>query len=1169
MTRALRWAAFLAFFLSGASSLVFQTLWSRLLSHVFGSSSIAVSSVVSVFMTGLGLGAWWFGRRADRLHDPLRLYAFAETGVGCLALIVPHLLRSDGWLAQVNAALRAQLGASSFTFLIARFFCILPILILPTALMGSTLPLLARHFVAARSGRDQASREVGRLYAVNTFGAVVGVFASSFVLLPRFGVSVANSIAACTNFALAALVLVLRSMSQRAAQPSSSAPESTPAMPSATAVPARLRRAAAFAFAGSGFSSLLYEVVWSRALINTIGGSLYSFSLILTTFLVGIAGGSALLAALSDARVRPLRVAGAGALCLCLLTYAPWSVHSGARTGALATLAALGALLVAAWFARTHAQKAALFATEYDSSLELRPAFVLLLMPVLAALAALAQRADRLSAITLGVVSTCTAFLALLLAFYRRPFVLLIALQLFIGLATLASAVFADELSLTFASMVAPLYKELPDHVATVQAFMFVTAALCVLPAALGMGAVFPATLRVWTAGGDHIGKDVGMVYAGNTLGSIVGAWLPGFVLMPAVGMQNTLYIGVLWNLASGLCLSLMAATAAEPNSRARRGLTLTAAGVPWLMAFVLFAALRPAQLLGWNISKMTLGAFRISLARDVLDQEAWGAPDLVYYHDGLSTTVTVERWGRHYSLKNNGKVDASNGDDMPTQIMVAALPLLMHPSPSRDLDLTIVGFGSGVTVGAALSFPIRSLEVVELERSTVEASHFFADVNHLAYVSPKFPYVREARLRVIDDDGRNYLAATRRDYDVIVSEPSNPWLTGVSDLFTRDHFQIAKRKLRPGGIYCQWAQLYELSPENVKILYRSFAESFRYVVVFSAEDLSSDTVLIGSDTPLPLDRARIARSFEQPGVARELERAYIHSPEDVIARVLLSSRDEVLRFTRGAPINTDDNARIELAAPRDLIGFERYKGYLETMYAASWPYGRVQGRLSGFGQGSEASQRYARLALALLAHGRKAELPALLASARAAGPSAELNLAEAVYSCLAPHANEPQLSIGSDPTPTRGDPRARAALSETYARVHDDVAVAHYADALAQLERLPPRLRRSAGGEWALLEGYLRYKSGDPDGAIDVLEELVRDVEGFALDHPELHFFLARAHDSLLHFDKAVRNMRVYVAARAYPPAHVELELPEPERLNAPTSDAPGTAPKEFHATR
>jgi spermidine synthase len=1134
-----------------------------------------VSSVVSVFMTGLGLGAFWFGKRADRLRDPLRLYAWAETGVGCMALLVPRLLQSDGWLAQVNAALRAQLGASSLTFSVARFFCILPILIVPTALMGSTLPLLARHFVAGQSSAGQASRDVGRLYAVNTFGAVAGVFTSSFVLLPLVGVQVANGIAAGSNFLLAALILGLRratGASRIHMVESVQTAHAAPSEPEQAPLPLGLRRAAALAFAGSGFSSLLYEVVWSRALINTIGGSLYSFSLILTTFLVGIAGGSALLSSLLDRRVRPLRVALVGALCACLLAYAPWAVHVGAFGGAVAVAAAMFAVLVCASFGRLHVERAALFAAPDDRTAERSAALAVLVVPTLCALLALAQRSDRLSAITLCVVMAGTAFLALLLVLHRRPFALLIGLQLFIALATLASAAFADELSLTFASMVAPLYRSLPDHVGTVQAFMFVTAALCVLPSALGMGAVFPATLRVWTAGGSHIGQDVGVVYAGNTLGSILGAWLPGFVLMPMFGMQTTLYLGISWNLASALCLALLAAVTAPAESIERRRLTLTAAAVPWLIGAVVFAAVRPSQLLGWNISKMTLGAFRISLARDVLDEEAWGAPDLVYYRDGLSTTVTVERWGRHYSLKNNGKVDASNGDDMPTQIMVAALPLLMHERDPHELDVAIVGFGSGVTVGAALRFPIKTLEVVELERSTVEASRFFADVNHLDYVLPGFPYVREPRLRVIDDDGRNYLAATRRRYDVIVSEPSNPWLTGVSDLFTRDHFQIAKRKLKPHGVYCQWAQLYELSPENVQIIYRTFAESFQHVVVFSAEDLSSDTVLIGSDAPLPLDLGRVTRTFEQPGVASELERAYIHSPEDVLARVLLTSRAEVLRFTQGAPINTDDNARIELAAPRDLIGFERYKGYLETMYAPSWRFGRVVGRLQGFGTGSAGSEHYSRLALALLAHGRKAELPQLLASARALGPSPDLDLAQGVYGFLATRAGEPTLHITADPVTPASQPRTRALLSQTFANVLAEINSRRHAVALALLERVPARLRHNAGGEWGLLEGYLRYQTGDADGAIDVFEELLRNEEGFALDHPELHYFLARAHDSLLHFDKAVRNMRVYVAARAYPPARSELELPEPGHDAAPTSDAPKAAPlavKDLHATR
>lgn len=1132
---ALRIVAFVAFFLSGASSLVFQTLWSRLLSHVFGSSSIAVSSVVSVFMGGLGLGAYVFGKRAERVRDPLLLYALAECGVGAVALIIPHLLHSDGWLAHVNALLRERFGAGSAGFLIARFACIVPLLIVPTTLMGSTLPLLTRHFVSTHSSADDASRTVGRLYAINTFGAVIGVFASSFVLLPRFGVSVANTVAASTNFSLAALILLLRRLTRSAAGHEAASSASAADEPAEPGLPRVLRRAAALSFAGSGFSSLLYEVVWSRALVNTIGGSLYSFALILTTFLVGIGAGSALLSALLTRRVRPLPLAAVGGGAACLITFAPWTVHVSFVMALCVVGLALGAIAAATLFARNKVERLALFSEQDPRLLERSSALRVLLVPCALALVTLLQHTDRLSAISCAVVLAMCAFLALLLSTHRRPLALLIGLQVFIAASTCMSAAFADELSLTFASMVAPLYQDLPDRVGTVQTFMFLTAALCVLPSALAMGAVFPASLRAWTSGGRAIAQDVGLVYAGNTVGSILGAWLPGFVLMPLVGMQTTLDIGMLWNLATALALAVLAAAYAPAGSQERRALTWTTSALPWLMAFVLFATLRPTHLLGWNISRMTLGAFRISLARDVLDEETWGAPDLLYYRDGLSTTVTVERWGRHLSLKNNGKVDASNGDDMPTQIMVAALPLLLH-APTSNMDAAIVGFGSGVTVGAALQFPLRSLEVIELERSTVEASRFFADVNHLDYALGSFPYVREPRLNVIADDGRNYLAATSKHYDAIISEPSNPWLTGVSDLFTRDHFAVAKRKLKPGGVYCQWAQLYELSPDNVKTLYRTFAENFRHVLVFSAEDVSSDTILIGSDSPLPLDLQRIARGFEAPRVARELERAYLHAPEAVLARVLLSSRAEVLKFTAGAIINTDDNARIELAAPRDLIGFERYKGYLETMYSASWPYGRLIGAISGIGSGSKASESYATLALSLLAHGRKAELPELLRMARAQGETRELALAQAVYAALCGESPPPDLHLDQDPTPPLGDPRARKLLEQAWKGMRAQLGERHYAAALAELETLPSRLRETAGPAYRLFEAYVRYMASDPDGAIDVLEELVRKHEAFARENLGLYYYLARAHDTEQHFDKAVRNMRAYVEATAVP---------------------------------
>jgi tetratricopeptide (TPR) repeat protein len=316
-----------------------------------------------------------------------------------------------------------------------------------------------------------------------------------------------------------------------------------------------------------------------------------------------------------------------------------------------------------------------------------------------------------------------------------------------------------------------------------------------------------------------------------------------------------------------------------------------------------------------------------------------------------------------------------------------------------------------------------------------------------------------------------------------------------------------------------------------VQTLYRTFAHNFRYVLAFSAEDQSSDTILLGSDSPLPLDLARIAERLNIPSVKKELARAHIPGPEAVIARLLMASRAEVLKFSEGAPLNTDDNARIELAAPHDLIGFERHRGYLETMYASSWPYGRVAARLEGLGSGTRASEQCARLALALLAHGRKTEVPALLERARSFVDTPELATASQVHMLMAGQAPEPALGVDGDPTPLAGDARAVALLQQGFAAISAQLSEKHYATAVGQLEALPSRLRQGGGPGWALFEGFVRYKAGHYDGAVECLEDVLRTHQDFVREHVQLYYFLARAHQAEQHFGQAVRYMQTYVA--------------------------------------
>jgi spermidine synthase len=1172
-----------AFFLSGLASLVFQMIWSRLLHHVFGSSSIAISSVVSVFMGGLGLGAWLCGRFADRLRRPLAAYAVIEIAIGLFALAMPALVTPEGWLADANAWLRRELGAGSIGFALARFACVAPILIVPTTLMGATLPLLARHFVPRGEGAEDASAGVGTLYAVNTFGAVVGVFLAAFVLMPTLGVSAANTCAAGVDILLGIAILTLAGRGRMggvrevATDPAAGAPQ--------TQHPRRVRIAAAFAFAGSGLCALLYEIVWSRALVNTVGGSVYAFALILVAFLVGIAGGSAISAwGLRGGSDRGTRYA---ALALSVLAVVPLAVRESLTTWLIALLACIAAIGAPALAARRERRLSATLANDVTHA-STRSSLLTLLVPALVAVGTLAFHADRLAGLVLAVVLACALLVTLVQLLATRQVWLLVALQMFIAAATFTSELWADQLALTFASMVGPMYGVLAERVDMVIAIMFATIVLCVLPSALGMGAMFPVTVRVWTAGGDRIARDVGIVYTGNTLGSILGAWLPGFVLMPLLGMQAALHIGISLNLVLALWVALEHARASA-QGRTWRWVGVPVAGVVAAGALLVVGSL-PNTPLAWNLGRMTMGTFRITLAREVLNDESWGRPDLVYYRDGLATTVSVERWGRHYSLKNNGKVEASNGDDMPTQIMVAAFPLLMHRSGPEDLDVAIIGVGSGVTVGAALQFPVRSVEAVELEPAVIEASRFFADVNHLDY--DEAGRITNPRLSVLHDDGRNHLAATRKQYDVIISEPSNPWLTGVSDLFTDEHFRLTKRRLRPGGVYCQWAQLYELSPENVKIIYRTFAKRFRHVVAFSAEDLSSDTVLVGSDAPLDADLGRLRKTFEIPSVAAELNRAYIHQPFDVIARVLLADRDEVERYAQvesrlvdgtwkrdvastnagpcpsatcrrdTVPINTDDNVRIEFSAPRDLIGYQRYRGYIDTLYAPEWPHAQVE----RFVREPLTADETADLVLALLAHGRKAQANKVLA--RTSAQSEALTRVRTLAQTLGPNPTTPPLPVNPQ-LPGSLDARQRERLTLVTREAADWLGRNDPQRALRALDALPHALFVRAGPDVRLLRGALLLANEFAADAIEEIEALARQAPAFVLRRPEIYFHLARAHDSLKHFDKAVRNGLAYVDARPLAPRAWADEPPEPPINRAPVSDAEGATEKLEHADR
>jgi len=272
------------FFLSGMCGLIYEVVWSRMLVVTFGSTTLAISTVLSSFMAGLALGSFAFGRLADRRRDPLRMYAILEVGIGLSALLVPVAFSG---LTAIYPWIYRGLQESFYPFNLVRFLLCFAVLLVPTALMGGTLPVLSTFFIRRSRGIGPG---LGRLYSVNTFGAMVGCFAAGFLLIEFVGVRGAGSLAAVLNLLIAgATVLLIRHGGEEA----DSVGEIEPA------VSDRARRTGLAililcAFGLSGFASMAYEVLWTRVLVYALSSSVYAFAVMLTTFLGGIAIGSVL-----------------------------------------------------------------------------------------------------------------------------------------------------------------------------------------------------------------------------------------------------------------------------------------------------------------------------------------------------------------------------------------------------------------------------------------------------------------------------------------------------------------------------------------------------------------------------------------------------------------------------------------------------------------------------------------------------------------------------------------------------------------------------------------------------------------------------------------------------------------------------------------------------------
>jgi len=409
------------------------------------------------------------------------------------------------------------------------------------------------------------------------------------------------------------------------------------------------------------------------------------------------------------------------------------------------------------------------------------------------------------------------------------------------------------------------------------------------------MGIIFPLVGRLYSRTVDSLGRSVGNVYAINTLGCIAGSALTGFVLIPFLGVQSSLKIAVAINVASGLLVLFLA----------YRQMILRLACVVSLVAFFILLRFVPP----WNLAIMSSGSAiyteQYPTMAPVLLKDESSRP--IFYRDGISITVSVIKVDGDYILRVNGKTDAGTGKDMPTQLLLGYIPTLYHQNPESAY---VVGLGSGITAKAVLDFPsLKTLECAEIEPAVAEANVFFAPFNGNILSNPRF------RLALVD--GRNGLLASPHMYDLIISQPSSPWMAGISNIFSTEFFTICKNRLKERGIMLSWISLRSMQPDDVKMVLRTFYEVYPYGTVW--QSTLRNLLLIGSREPLVFDYERYVREFRENRAFRESMKGIgIDEPDALFAHYICDAAD-LRALLQTAEVNTDNLPSLEYRAPRNI----------------------------------------------------------------------------------------------------------------------------------------------------------------------------------------------------------------------------------------------------------
>lgn len=725
---------FVLFFVSGFSGLIYESVWSHYVKLFLGHAAYAQTLVLVVFIGGLALGSWLCARWAAGIANPLRAYALIEGAIGLAALAFHSI-----FVVTVEWGYSTLLPATceqASAFCAGQWGLAAAMLAPQSIMLGATFPLMSSAVIRLRE--SQPGHDIATLYFLNSLGAVMGVLASAFLLIPAMGLPGTLLTAGLANCAIAVIAWFL------AKRPDPPIPSSPPAgeAPTWDWSSPRLTRLLLWTAMLTGLSSFVYEIAWIRMLSLVLGASTHAFELMLASFILGLALGGLWVRQRVDPARDPVRFLGIVQLVM--------------GVSAAATIPVYGASFdLMAWLLGSVSRNSGGF-------------------------------------VFFNVGSTAIALLVM-------------------------------------------------------------------LPATFCAGMTLPLiTYRLLRSPTGE--KALGMVYAVNTLGAIVGVVVAVHLLMDWLGLKATVIVGAAIDVALGIVL--LAATAA-PGARRR--------ALAWPAGAALAALMALAFTFDIDPRKSASGVFRSGSARISPDDK------VIYHRDGKTATVDVVEYKGARAIRTNGKVDAAistsaaiSGDEY-TMALLALLPLGHRPDAQ---SAAVIGFGSGMSTATLLGSPnLKRVDTIEIEPAMVEGARLFRPMVEAAFTDP--------RSRIVIDDAKSYFARGRERYDIIVSEPSNPWVSGVASLFTQEFYQRLHAYMNDGAVLSQWLHTYEMDSATLGSILKAVSKTFPEFVIYTTID--TDIVLIARKGGPPGSfRGEV---LEHPGLRPLLERLKLTDAEVIRRR--------------------------------------------------------------------------------------------------------------------------------------------------------------------------------------------------------------------------------------------------------------------------------------------